>query len=172
MSAPRTLFGVGAYINGVDYVGVVSKFSPPDIEAKVREVEAPGHGGVLAIPTGRLMKLEAEVVVGDAIPELEGLAGNPESVRVPVLLVSASSGGATQAPRREEWELAGLWTKQSAGEQDPEADGVVERTYTVVAHELTHSVDNVEKRHIDVERNIHRIDGVDVNEAYRAALSA
>ena len=42
--------------------------------------------------------------------------------------------------------------------------------YTVSIRTLTHRIDSREQRHIDLERNVHRVAGQDVNAALSQAL--
>lgn len=170
MPLKHVLQGFTIFVDGVTYLGRVKGFTPPTVEARVVESDMPGHGGALDIPTGRLAKLEATVVMADQMPELESLAASAASIETPVTLVRATTDGAT--PRRVEYELRGLWTKQEPGETGGSGgdEGETECTYTIGVRELTHLIDGTEVRYIHLERNIHRINGTDVNEALRQSL--
>lgn len=169
MPLKHVLSGFTIFVDGVTYLGKVKGFTPPAIEAQVVESDMPGHGGALDIPTGWLAKLESTVVMADQVPALEKLAATAASVETPVTLVRATTDGAT--PRRVEYEMRGLWTKQEAGETGGgQGEGETECTYTIGVRELTHLIDGTEVRYIHLERNIHRVDGTDINEALRQAL--
>ena len=171
MATKKVLSGFTVYVDGIDYVGVAVSFTPPPIELAVEESDMPGHGGTFDIPTGRLSKLEATLQMGDAFPALEALAGNPRAVETPVLCVGVLTDGAT--PHRVEYELTGLWTKQEAPELGGTGGGGGGRdgcTYTIGVRVLTHRIDGDEVRHVDLEANIHRINGTDVNAELRTAL--
>lgn len=170
----KALAGYTVFVDGVDYVGVAEGFTPPTIEASTVTSDMPGHGGAFAIATGRLEQMEATVVMGDQFPALERLVGDPGSAETPVLFIGVTTDGAEQ--RKVAYELAGLWTKQAraefAGAEGGGGGG--DRgacTYTINCQTLTCTIDDAEVRHVDLEQNIHRIDGRDVNADLRAALS-
>ena len=172
MALGKVLHGMAVYVNGVSHVGVATSMTPPDVEPETVEQRQPGHGGVIRVPTGRLMPMEAMFTMSDVVPELEVLAADPKSVDVPVTFISALTDGGEDA-RRDEYEIKGLWTKQSPGERSMEGRaGGGAATYTISVRELTHLVDGVERRHVDLESDIHRIDGRDVNQPLREALQA
>lgn len=168
MALKKSLYGLSVYVNGIDYVGIASSFSPPEITLQTEESDMPGHAGPIMIPTGRLEALDATVKMADAIPALEALVGAPSAPDTPVLLVQVTTDGS--ARRAVEWEVAGLWTKQSVGEVGGGGSGGGECTYTISVRTLTHTIDGSEVRHIDLEQSIHRIDGTDVLAELRAAL--
>lgn len=177
MARRKPLSGYTVFIDGVDYIGVATGFTPPTITEATVQSDMPGHGGAFAIPTGRLEELEAMVSMGDQFPELERLVGDPASTETPVLFIGVTTDGETQ--RKSEYELTGLWTKQERSEFSGAEGGQGGRggsdrgpcTYTISVRTLTHTIDGEEVRHIDLEQNIHRINGRDVNEALRNALS-
>lgn len=175
MARKRVLSGYSVYVDGVEYLGVASGFTPPAVESAAVTSNMPGHGGPFAIPTGRLEALEATISMADQFPALERLAADPRSSDTAVLFVAVTTDGAT--PRKTEYELAGLWTKQEraefAGAEGGQSGGGDRGpcTYTVSCRRLTLKIDDAEVRHIDLEQNIHRIDGEDVNAALRDALS-
>ena len=177
MARRKVLSGYTVFVDGVDYVGVATGFTPPTIMASVLQSDMPGHGGGFDIPTGRLEALEAMVMMADAFPALERLAADPESVTTPVLFIAVTTDGDTQ--RTVQYEVAGLWSKQERAEfAGPEGGeggrGGSDRgpcTYTIACRTLTHTIDGTEIRHIDLEQNIHRIGGRDVNADLRTALS-
>ena len=176
MARRKVLSGYTVFVDGVDHVGIATGFTPPTITAATVQSDMPGHGGPFAIPTGRLEELEAMVMMGDQIPQLERLAGDPASDQTPVLFVGVLTDGDTQ--RKVEYELAGIWTRQErsefAGPDGGQGGGGADRgpcTYTISCRTLTHTIDGDEVRHIDLEQNIHRINGRDVNEELRTALS-
>ena len=178
MARKKVLAGYSVFVDGVDYVGVASGFTPPVIEAASVPSDSPGHGGSFLIPTGRLEPLEATIMMADQFPELEKLAGNPESAATPVLFVGITTDGDGDGQRKVEYELSGLWTKQEraefAGAEGGQGGGGGDRgpcTYTVSVRVLTLKIDDSEVRHIDLEQRIHRIDGEDVNASLRDALS-
>ena len=85
--------------------------------------------------------------MGDAVPALEQLVGNPRAVETPVLCVGVLVDGSAQ--RRVEYELTGLWTKQ----ENPEVGGGTGGgggqdgcTYTIGVRVLTHRIDGDEVR--------------------------
>lgn len=176
MARKRVLSGYSVYVDGVDYVGVAAGFTPPAVESAAVTANMPGHGGPFAIPTGRLEALEATISMADQFPALERLAADPKSSDTPVLFVGVTTDG--DAQRKVEYELGGLWTKQEraefAGPEGGQGGGGADRgpcTYTISCRRLTLKIDDAEVRHIDLEQNIHRIDGEDVNAGLRAALS-
>ena len=178
MARRKVLAGYTVYVDGTDYVGVATGFTPPTISAATVESNMPGHGGSFSIATGRLAELEAMVMVADQFPALERLAADPASTNTPVLFIGVLTDG--EAQRDVQYELSGLWTKQERAEfsgaegGDGGGGGGGDRgpcTYTISCRTLTHTIDGEEVRHIDLERNIHRIDGTDVNAALRTALS-
>lgn len=171
MSTRRALAGYAVFVDGIEYIGVATSFTPPNVEAGVVESDLPGHGGAFDVATLRLAKMEATLVMGDAFPALETLAANPAAVETPVMLVSAHADGRADL-RRVEYQFSGLWTKQEPGETSG-GDGVGDRgmcTYTIGVRIFTHRIDGQEQRHIDLEQNIHRIKGTDVNKPLRDAL--
>lgn len=171
MPTRRALAGYDVYVDGVEYLGTCTSFTPPTIESQTTEANLPGHGGSFDVASLRLSKMEATLVMGDAFPALERLAANPGSIDVPIHLVSAHADGAG-ALRRVEHQISGLWTKQEAGETSG-GDGGGDRgmcTYTIGVRVYTHRVDGAEVRHVDLEQNIHRIAGRDVNQELRDAL--
>ena len=178
MARRKVLSGYTVFVDGIDYVGVASGFTPPPVEAETVESNMPGHGGPFAIPTGRLAALEAMVMMADSFPALEALAADPGSVNTSVLFVGVITDGETT--RTVEYELAGLWSKQERSEfAGPEGSagggsgGGGERgpcTYTIQCRTMTHRIDGAEIRHVDFELNIHRIDGRDLTETLRTAL--
>ena len=178
MALKKALAGYTVFVDGIDYVGVAAGFTPPTIMQESVESNMPGHGGAFKISTGRLGELETVVVMADAFPALERLAANPASVDTPVLFIGVLTDGAQT--RRVEYEIAGLWHKQERAEFAG-AEGSAEGgggggdrgpcTYTVSSRTLTHKIDGAEIRHIDLEQNIHRINGRDVNAELRSALS-
>lgn len=168
MALRKSLYGLSVYVNGIDYVGVASSFTPPEISLQTEESDMPGHAGPIMVPTGRLEALEATIVVGDAYPALEALVGAPAAPDTPVLLVQVTTDGS--ARRAVEWEVSGLWTKQSAGEVGGGGSGGGGCTYTISVRTLTHRIDGSEVRHVDLEQAVHRIDGTDVLAELRAAL--
>ena len=183
MARRKVLSGYTVFVDGVDYVGVASGFTPPTIESENVTSNMPGHGGAFDIPTGRLGALEAVVSMADSFPELEALAANPASVDTPVLFVGVTTDGAPEGGQRSvEYELTGLWSKQERSEfSGPEGSagggggggGAGERgpcTYTVSVRVMTHRIDGAEIRHIDFEQNIHRAGGADLTAALRTAL--
>ena len=165
MALIKTLHGLSVYVDGIDYVGVAESFTPPDIVLEVEESNQPGHGGVIDIPTGRLEKLEAVFTMGDSYPALEALVGAGNAVETQVLFVKVSSSGAEH--RTVEYQLTGLWTRQAMGQVSggggAGAGGGGRCEYTVSVRTITHRIDGREVRHIDLEQNIHRINGTDVN---------
>ena len=172
MALRKVLHGFTVYVDGIDYVGVAESFTPPDIVLEVEESDMPGHGGVIDIPTGRLEKLEAVFAMGDSYPALESLVGRPSATETQVLFLKVSTDGATQ--RSVEYQLTGLWMRQTIGEVTGGggggggAGGRCE--YTVSIRTLTHRIDGREQRHIDLEQNIHRVGGQDVNASLTTAL--
>ncbi len=172
MALRKVLHGFAVYVDGIEYIGVAESFTPPDIVLEVEESNMPGHGGTIDIPTGRLEKLEATFVMGDSYPALETLVGRPDAVDVPILFNKVSTDGTT--PRVVEYRLAGLWTRQSLGEVSggggAGGGGGGRCEYTVSLRTLTHLIDGTEQRHIDLERNIHRIAGTDVNAGLSSLL--
>ena len=180
MARRKVLAGYSVYVDGVDYLGTASGFTPPTIEAETVNSDMPGHGGPFPIPTGRLGALEAMVSMADSIPQLESLCADPAAVDTPVLFVGVITDGET--PRTVEYEVAGLWSKQERSEfGGPEGSagtgggggGGGERgpcTYTIGVRVMTHRIDGAEIRHVDFEQNIHRVNGTDLNEALRTAL--
>ena len=172
MALRKTLQGLSVYVDGIDYVGVAESFTPPDIVLEVEESNQPGHGGVIDIPTGRLEKLEATFTMGDSYPALEALVGAAAAPDTQVLFIKVSSDGTT--PRTVEYQLTGLWTRQAMGEVSggggAGAGGGGRCEYTVSLRTLTHRIDGREVRHIDLEANIHRINGTDVNAGITTAL--
>ena len=178
MARRKVLSGYTVFVDGIDFVGVATGFTPPTITVGTVQSDMPGHGGPFAIPTGRLDELEAMVMMGDQYPSLESLVGDPASVSTPVLFVGVTTDGETA--RKIEYEIAGVWTKQErsefAGAEGGEGGGGGggDRgpcTYTISCRTLTHRIDGDEIRHIDFEQNIHRINGRDVNADLRTALS-
>ena len=177
MARRKNLAGYTVFVDGVDYVGVATGFTPPTISDATVQSDMPGHGGPFAITTGRLEQLEAMVSMGDQFPELERLVGDPASAETPVLFIGVTTDGETQ--RNSQYEIAGLWTKQERSEFAGSEGGQGGRgggdrgpcTYTISVRTLTHTIDGEEVRHIDLEQNIHRINGRDVNEELRNALS-
>lgn len=182
MALRKVLAGYTVFVDGIDYLGVASGFTPPPIEAETVESNMPGHGGAFALATGRIGALEAMVSMADAFPQLEALCANPAAVDTPVLFVAQITDGGAD-PRTIEYEIAGLWTKQersefagaegSTGGGGGGGRGGGERgphSYTISCRVFTHRIDGAEIRHIDFEQNIHRIDGADLNEQLRTAL--
>ena len=176
MARRKVLSGYTVFVDGVDYVGIATGFTPPTITEAVVQSDMPGHGGPFAIPTGRLEELEAMVMMADQFPALERLVGDPASIQTPVLFVGVMTDGETQ--RKVEYELTGAWTKQErsefAGADGGQGGGGADRgpgTYTISCRTLTHTIDGDEIRHVDFEQNIHRINGRDVNADLRTALS-
>ena len=173
MALPKSLSGLTIYVAGIDYVGVARSFTPPEVEAATMEADQPGHAAPVDVPTHRLSKLTAECVLGDVDPRLERLVGSPAALEVPVHFVGALTDGLQT--RSVEWAVTGLWTKQSPGQVGGGggggADGV-ESTYTISPRTLMHRIDGDEVRFVDVEANVHRIDGVDVLQPVRDALRA
>lgn len=176
MAKRKVLSGYTVFVDGVDYVGVASGFTAPTVESAVVSSDNPGHGGPFNIQTGRLAEMEAMVSMADAFPALESLVANPAAVNTPVLFVAASTDGEEQ--RTIEYELSGAWTKQERSEfAGPEGGGGGggggERgpcTYTISCRVLTHRIDGAEVRHVDLEQNVHRVNGTDLNEQLRTAL--
>lgn len=173
MALPKTLHGLSVYVDGVDYVGIASSFTPPDIVLEVEESNMPGHGGVIDIPTGRLEKLEAVFAMSDAIPALEALVGSAAAVDTQVHFVKVSTDGAVA--RTVEYQLTGLWTRQAMGEVSGGGargggGGGGQCEYTVSIRTIAHRIDGREVRYIDLESNVHRINGTDVNAALSRAL--
>lgn len=172
MALRKVLHGFTAYVDGIDYIGVVEAFTPPDIVLETEDSNMPGHGGTIKIPTGRLEELEATLAMGDSFPALETLVGRPSAVDTQILLLKVSTDGAT--PRKVEYQLTGLWTSQTASEVSSGGGGAGGRggrcEYTVSIRTLTHLIDDREQRHIDLEQNIHRIAGQDVNQSLTTAL--
>ena len=177
MARRKSLSGYTVFVDGVDYVGAASGFTPPTITEATVQSDMPGHGGAFAIPTGRLEELEAMVAMADQFPALERLVGDPTSADTPVLFIGLLTDGVTQ--RNVQYELAGLWTKQERSEFSGAEGGQGGRgggdrgpcTYTISCRTLTHTIDGDEVRHIDFEQNIHRINGQDVNAELRTALA-
>ena len=179
MARRKVLSGYTVFVDGIDYVGVAASFAPPTITTETVTSNMPGHGGPFDIPTGRLDALEAMVSMADQFPALERLVGSPDAVDTPVLFIGLTTDGAAQ--RTTQYELAGVWTKQERAEfagpeggADGGGAGGGDRgacTYTISVRTLTHTIDGVEIRHVDLEQNIHRINGRDVNAELRAALS-
>ena len=172
MALQKVLHGFSVYVAGIDYVGVAESFTPPDILLQVEESDMPGHGGTIDIPTGRLQKLEASFTMGDSFPALETLVGRPSAVDTQVLFIKVATDGTT--PRTVEYQLAGLWTSQSMGEVagggGARGGGGGRCEYGISCRILTHVIDNIEQRHIDLEQNIHRIAGQDVNQSLTTLL--
>ena len=177
MARRKVLSGYSVFVDGVDYVGVASGFTPPTVTEATVQSDMPGHGGPFAIPTGRLEELEAMVSMADQFPVLERLVGDPRSTETPVLFIGVLTDGDTK--RTVQYEISGLWTKQersefAGAEGGQGGGGGTDRgpcTYTISVRTLTHTIDGNEVRHIDLEQNIHRINGRDVNEELRTALS-
>ena len=165
MALPKTLHGLDVYVGGIDYIGVAASFTPPDIVAEVEESNMPGQGGPIDIGTGRLEKLTATFTMADSFPALETLVGRPSATDTEVLFLKVSTDGVLH--RTVEYSLTGLWTSQSMGEVagggGAGAGGGGRCEYTVSVRTLTHRIDGNEQRFIDLERNIHRIGGQDVN---------
>lgn len=170
MAIKKSLFGLSVYVDGIDYVGVATSFTPPEISLMTEESDMPGHAGAFAIATGRIEAMEATVKMGDAIPVLEALVGNPAGPDTTVLLVQVTTDGSADGRRAVEYDLSGLWTKQSAGEVGGGQSGGGECTYTISVRTLTHRIDGAEVRHVDLEQAIHRINGTDVIAELRSAL--
>ena len=173
MALKKVLHGFSVYVDGIDYVGVAENFTPPDIVLAVEESDMPGHGGVIDIPTGRLEKLEATFAMGDSYPQLELLVGSPQAVDTQILFVKVSTDGAEQ--RAVEYQITGLWTRQAMGEVAGGGGGAGGGAggrceYTVSVRTLTHRIDGGEVRHIDLEANIHRVGGTDVNASLTSTL--
>ena len=171
MALRKTLFGLSVYVDGIDHVGVAESFTPPEITLEVTESNMPGHAGPIDIPTGRLEALEASFVMADAVPELEVLVGNPASPDTPVLFVGVTTDGSEN--RANEYEISGLWKKQTMGEVSGGGGGGGDGgkcTYTISPRILTHRIDGGEVRHIDLEQAIHRINGTDVLAELRTSL--
>ena len=167
MALQKTLHGLSVYVNGIDYVGVAESFTPPPINLEVEESNMPGHGGAFDVETGRLEALESSFVMGDSVPELESLVGNPDAPGTPVEFVQVTTDGALN--RSVVHEVAGVWKSQEnsetgAGDRKPMC------TYTISTRRYTHTIDSTEIRHIDLEQSIHRINGTDVNAERREML--
>lgn len=172
MALMKVLHGLSVYVDGIDYVGVAESFTPPDIVLETEDSNMPGHGGTIKIPTGRLEELEAVFTVRDAIPALETLVGRPSARDTQVLFIHVTTDGGEQ--RTVEYQLTGLWTRQTIGEVSGGAGGAGggggRCEYTVSIRTLTHRIDGNEQRHIDLESNIHRVAGTDVNAGLSSAL--
>ena len=140
MALKKVLHGFTAYVDGIDYIGVVEGFTPPDIVLETEDSNMPGHGGAIKIPTGRLEELEAVLTMGDSFPALETLVGRPSAVDTQILLLKVTTDGGVD--RTVEYQLTGLWTRQAIGEISggggggPGAGGRCE--YTVSIRTLTH----------------------------------
>ena len=169
MAIRKAISGLSVYVDGVDYVGVSTEFTPPEITVETVESNMPGHLGVIQIPTGRLEHLEAKFSMGDAFPALDALVGHPAATDTTVLFVRVATDGSVA--RGVEWELTGLWSKQEAGEQrGGGSQDAGDCTYTISCRTFTHRIDGAEIRHIDIERAVHRIRGVDVHARLREQL--
>ena len=164
----RKISGVAVYVDGITYVGQ-AEFTPPNVAASVEESDMPGHGGAFDIPTGRLDKMDAELKVMDSVPALQTLVGNPKGAETEVLCVAVYTDGESDQ-RTESWSVRGTWREQNRDAVGASGDAGVENAYVVNVRVLTHKVDGTEVRHVDLVRDIHRINGTDVNAARRQAL--
>lgn len=162
---PKKLGGANMLVDGVSYHGQVY-FTPPIIAATVEEISMPGHGGKLDILTGHIEKMEAEVEVMDASEALSGFVANPESRQASVEFLTHVTSN--DGSKNERWVVRGVWTKQERGEVNDDKN--VSTKYSITVDILTHFINGVEQRHIDVEQAIHRIKGRDVNALLRDGL--
>lgn len=162
---PKKLAGANMLVDGISFHGQVY-FTPPVITAKTEEISMPGHGGTKDVLTGKVEKMEAEVEVMDSSQQLSQFVANPRSRQASVeFLTSTVSNDGT---RSERWVVRGLWTKQERGEVND--DNNVSTKYSITVDILTHFIDGVEQRHIDIDQAIHRVGGDDINAQMRADL--
>ncbi|MDM5147665.1 phage major tail tube protein [Candidatus Persebacteraceae bacterium Df01] len=165
---PKKISGVAVYVGGISYIGN-AEWTPPNIAASVEESAMPGHGGAFDIPTGRLEKMDAELRIMDTHPALAALAANPHSMGTEVSCVSTYTDGS--ADRRERWDFRGLWREQNR-EALGAGDTNIQVTYLINIRTLAHTIDGRVVRKIDLEQDIHEVNGVDINAARRNALQA
>lgn len=177
MARKKVLAGYTLWIGGIDYVGVVAGFTPPEITAETATSNMPGHAGPFEIHTGRLEALEATVSMDDQYPALEALAASPASIDTDVLFLARSTDGGSgegAATRDTEYLLAGQWTKQArsefGGAEGEGGSGGGACTYTISVRRMRHLIDGALVREIDFERNVHVAGGVDVTGELRERL--
>ena len=181
MARKKVLAGYTLWIGGIDYIGVVAGFTPPDVTAETTTSNMPGHAGPFEIYTGRLEALEATVSMDDQYPALEALAASPASTDTDVLFIArttdgGAAGDGTTPTRDVEYLLAGQWTKQAraefsgaeGGESGGGGGGAC--TYTISVRRMRHLIDGALVREIDMERNVHVAGGVDVTGELRERL--
>lgn len=159
---PKTLKNYTYYADGVGYAGRITEGKPPTLAIKTEDFEGGGLGGPVALDMGQMEKMESEISIGEYNPELHALIGKAD-----VLHTLRGAQGDDAQTEAVIYQMRGPIMSI-----EPEAFGKGAKGIKVkiVPRMLKVSIGGREIVHIDLERNIRAIGGVDQMAGIRQAL--
>lgn len=164
---PGVLQDINAFFQDESFAGICNTMTLPKIVVKTVDQTLSGFAGDIERSLGKLEKLETEVTISSFKPRVIGLVGSRSS-RDEVFVVrgAVEVGGSISTVIVRQ---SGLWKSLELNEFKPETETSTKFAIAVEYFEM--EIDGVEVIYIDKANNIFRTNGVDHNEAKRAALA-
>lgn len=167
MKLPQTLTDFNLFLDGGVTRGVVSEIKLPDVAFETLEKNLSGYAGSFEVLTGRVGKLDAEIVCDSyAVEPISALIGSEESAQFPVILRgSLRSGGEDKGLKII---MQGVWSKYS---QEPlKVNGEVKNRYSLSLQRYAAYHGAFELFYFDLPTWTIRTGGIDRTKDIRANL--
>lgn len=164
---PSILVDMNAFIKDKSFAGLCNTVTLPKIVTKTIDQTLAGVAGDIERDIGKLEKLESEVTISDYSPDVVSLVGSRNSRDEVFTLrgaVDVDGQIKTVIVRQQ-----GMWKSLELNEWKPESEATNKFAIAVEMFEL--EIDGKELIHIDKMNNKFRVNGVDRNDAIRAALA-
>ena len=171
MTAVTAIYNANVYIDGNNLLGKASEFKLPEVEFEQDVFKGLGIKGTIKLPMG-MAALEGEITWNSFFPEVGRRAANP--YRAAQLMVRADVETYDTTGRVKEVPLVTMVTatfsKNALGGFKPKEKAEFSSTYQTT--EIRQVLDGRETLYINTFTNEYRVDGVDVEAAYRRNIGA
>lgn len=163
---PKSLQNFTAFVNGVNYAGIIVEGELPVLELATQEIDHGGMAGNFEVDIGRMEAMTTTLTFGEHNAELYSLFGNPDT---PVTF-RAAQGVSVDTSEAVIVEMRGLFKKLDPGSVKA-ADKTALKMECVLTF-LRIEVGGTVVVKIDIENMIREIGGTDQMAAIRSALGA
>jgi P2 family phage contractile tail tube protein len=157
------------YINGNSYLGTIEEVNLPDVKGKYSEHKALGMNATVELSSG-IDKMEAKIKFNAPYAKVMKLAANPTVSHSLMfrgnLETYEGASRVSQVPYK--CIMKAGFKNVHPGNMKQHDNVEMESTLNVTYVKL--EIDNEEIFEIDVLNNIHKVDGVDILELFRANL--
>ena len=167
----NVIYNAALYLNGTTQIGKSGEVKLPEIEIEQDEYKGLGLKGTVKLPMG-VAALEGEITWNSFFPEVARKAANP--YKAVQLMARANVETYDTTGRVKEVPLVTMVTatfsKNALGGYKPKEKAEFSSTYQ--ATEIRQVLDGREVLYYNALRNEYRVDGVDVEAAYRRNIGA